>query len=440
MGDDVVSNVMNNRSPSENKQGTFAALRIPAYRIYFGALLMQMAAMNMQIVARSWFMYELTSSAFMLGAVGLGSALPMLTVSLFGGVLADRMSKKTILLMGQFASAFVALGIAVSISVGTISWVHLFVASLLQGVVMSLMMPARQAFIHELVGEDSLMNAIALNVAAMNLIRLMAPAFAGFFIALWSIEGVYYVMTILYFIGFMFATRFPQTSTVPLKKDGTIGELIEGLHYIRNNANVMAILILTLVATILSMPYMFLLPIFTKDIFTVDVSIFGSFTNLPVIGPLFLSLGKSSARQGLLISTSGIGALAGSLMMASMGNLRRGLFFLLSLLLAAISLICFSATESYWLALATYIPLGLGHAGRMTLSNTLLQAETDDAHRGRVMSVYMMNWGITMVGVFFVSIAADIIGAQLAVGGSAAILAVVTIYYLFFSPRIRRLD
>jgi MFS family permease len=202
----------------------------------------------------------------------------------------------------------------------------------------------------------------------------------------------------------------------------------------------MAVLILTLVATILSMPYMFLLPIFTKDIFTVDVSIFGELTSLPVIGPLFISLGKSSARQGLLISTSGIGALAGSLIVASMANLRRGLFFLLSLLLASISLICFTATDSFWFALATYIPLGLGHAGRMTLSNTLLQAETDDAHRGRVMSVYMMNWGITMVGVFFVSIAADIIGAQLAVGGSAAILAVVTIYYLFFSPRIRRLD
>ena len=431
---------MIDRNPSEYTQGTFAALKIPAYRIYFGALLMQMAAMNMQIVARSWFMYELTESAVMLGAVGLGSALPMLTVSLFGGVLADRMSKKTILLAGQFASAFVALGIAVSISVGTISWVHLFMASLLQGIVMSLMMPARQAFIHELVGEESLMNAIALNVAAMNFIRLMAPAFAGFCIALWSIEGVYYVMTILYFIGFMFAIRFPETGAVPIKKSGTLKDVKEGLDYILNNANVLAVLILTLVATILSMPYMFLLPIFTKDILFVDVSVFGDLNSLPIIGPLLVSLGKSSARQGLLISTSGIGALAGSLIVASVSNLRRGLFFLLSLLLASISLICFSVTNSYWFALATYIPLGLGHAGRMALSNTLLQTESDDAHRGRVMSVYMMNWGITMVGVFFVSILADIIGVKLAVGGSAAILAIVTIYYLFFSPRIRRID
>jgi MFS family permease len=427
-------------SDAESVRGTFAALRIPAYRIYFAALLMQMAAMNMQMVARSWFVYELTGSAVMLGAVGLGSALPMLTISLFGGVLADNMGKKTILLAGQFASAFVALGIAVSITVGTISWVHLFAASLLQGLVMSLMMPARQAFIHELVGGKTLMNAVALNVAAMNFIRLMAPAFAGFFIALWSIEGVYYIMTILYFIGFMFATRLPQKGTVQARKNGTIQELKEGLHYIRYNADVLAVLILTLIATIFSMPYMFLLPIFTKDIFFVDVSIFGKLTSWPAIGSLLLSLEESSARQGLLISVSGLGALAGSLIIASMAGKRRGLIFLLSILLAAVSLICFSVTNSYLYALITFIPLGFGHAGRMTLSNTLLQTKTDDNHRGRVMSVYMMNWGITMVGVFFVSILADIIGAELAVGGSAGLLTSVTICYLFFTPRIRRLD
>ena len=106
-----------------------------------------------------------------------------------------------------------ALGIAVSITVGAISWIHLFAAALLQGLVMALMMPARQALIYELVGENTLMNAIALNAAAMNFIRLMAPAFAGFFIALWSIEGVYYIMTVLYVIGFMLAVRLPFTGT-----------------------------------------------------------------------------------------------------------------------------------------------------------------------------------------------------------------------------------
>jgi MFS family permease len=436
----VASHPEMDRSNRRRRQDTFAALKLPAYRIFFGALLMQMTAMNMQMVARSWFMYELTGSAVMLGTVGLGSALPMLTVSLFGGVLADRIMKKNILVAGQLASALVALGIAISITLGAISWFHLFVAALFQGLVMALMMPARQALIYELVGENTLMNAIALNAAAMNFIRLTAPAFAGFFIAFWSVESVYYIMTALYAIGFMFAIRLPRTGTDRPRESSTIQELTEGLRYIRHNTDVLALLVLTLLATILSMPYLFLLPIFTRDIFLVDVSIFGRLTSLPLIGSMLVALGESSARQGLLISVSGLGALAGSLFVASMGSRKRGLMYLLSLLLTAVSLVVFSASGSYLLALIMFITMGLGQAGRLALSNTLLLAHTDETHQGRVMSVYMMNWGITMVGVFFVSILADHVGVQLAVGAAAGLLGVVTLYYLFLTPRIRRLQ
>ncbi|NNF98185.1 MAG: MFS transporter [Desulfobacteraceae bacterium] len=424
----------------KNNKSTFVALKIPAYRIYFGVLLMQTFAMNMQMVARSWFIYELSGSAIMLGAISLCSALPLLTVSLFGGVLADRMRKKDILVAAQIASALVAFMIAVSITLGKISWVHLFIAAFLQGVVMSLMMPARQAIIHELVGEDTLMNAIALSTAAMNLLRLTAPAFAGFFIALWDIEGVYYIMSVLYMIGFFVAILLPKTKTIQFKNRGTVHEVKDVLRYIRGNKNVMAILFLTLVGTILSMPYMFLLPIFAKDIFMVEAASFGTLVSLPVVGSLLMALTESSARQGLLISISGIGALAGSLIIASMSNKNRGLFFLLSLLLSSISLVIFSTTSSYLLALVVFIPLGFGHSGRLVLSNTLLQSNTDDQHRGRVLSVYYMNWGITLSGVFLVSVLADLFGIRLALGGSAALLAVVTLYYLFFTPRIRSLD
>jgi MFS family permease len=323
---------------------------------------------------------------------------------------------------------------------GAISWLHLFVAALFQGLVMALMMPARQALIYELVGKNTLMNAIALNAAAMNFIRLTAPAFAGFFIAFWSVESVYYIMTALYAIGFMFATRLPRTGSDRPRESSTIQELTEGLRYIRHNADVLALLVLTLLATILSMPYLFLLPMFTRDIFLVDVSIFGRLTSLPLIGSLLLALGESSARQGLLISVSGLGALAGSLVLASMSSRKRGLIFLLSLLLTAVSLVVFSATGSYLLALIIFITMGLGQAGRLTLSNTLLLAHTDETHQGRVMSVYMMNWGITMVGVFFVSILADHVGVQLAVGTAAGLLAAITLYYLFLTPRVRRLE
>ena len=419
----------------------FFSLSIPAYRLYFGALLGQMAAMNMQVVARSWFMYELTGRASMLGTVALAGAVPMLTLSLFGGVLADRVKKKNVLVIGQLFSAFVALGIALSISFGAITWIHLIIASLLQGTIMSLMMPSRQALIHELVGEHSLMNAISLNAAAMNLLRLLAPAFAGFFIALWSIEGVYYMMCGLYFMGFFFASRLPVKETIqPLLKKSPLSELRDGLSYIRRDKIIFTLLILTLFSTILSMPYFFLLPVFAKDIFIINAEDMGWFTSLPLIGGLIATLVESSARQGLLISTSGIGALVGSLILASMSNRRRGLLLLLSLTLAGLSLVIFSLTGSFLIALLIFLPLGFGQAGRMALSNTLLQSYTDDAYRGRVMSVYMMEWGITFIGVFIVGVAADYIGVRWAVGGSAGLLMLTSLYYISFKPKIRRLD
>jgi len=399
-----------------------------------------MAAMNMQMVARSWFMYELTNSASMLGIMALVGAVPMLSLSLFGGVLADRLRKKNILLVGQLASALVALGVAIFITLGTISWTHLLVAGFLQGVVTALMMPSRQAIIFELVGEDYLMNAIALNASAMNLLRLMAPGFAGIFIALWSIEGVYYMMAGLYFIGFFFALKLPVTEPEDFERESPLAELRDGLRYIRRNTDVLTLLIFTLLVTILSMPYFFLLPMFTKDILTVDVASLGGVTSWPVVGPLIVTLGESSARQGLLISISGVGALVGSLFVASMSNRRRGLIFLISLVTVGATLVIFSLTSSYWLACFVFVLLGLGQSGRMSLGNTLIQSNTEDAYRGRVMSVYMMEFGITFIGVFFVSLVADAVGVQWAVGGAAGILLVIALYYLFFTSRIRNLD
>lgn len=419
---------------------TFSSLRIPSYRLFFGALLGQMAAMNMQMVARSWFMYELTGKASMLGLVALAGAIPMLGLSLFGGVIADRVAKKRVLIIGQFCSSLVAFGIALFITFGSISWFHLVLASILQGSVASLMMPSRQAIIHELVGEDELMNAIALNTAAMNLLRLLAPAFAGFFIALWSIEGVYYIMGGLYLTGFSFAIFFPDTHSERSEEVHVFRELMDGLRYIRSNLNIFILLMVTLCATILSMPYMFLLPIFAKDIFIIDLEGLTALTSLPIIGDLVLTLEESSVRQGLLVSISGIGALTGSLVVAGMHNRRRGLYLLISLLVVGLSLAIFSFTESYLLAMVMFIPLGLGQAGRMALSNTLLQSYTEDTYRGRVMSVYMMEFGVTFVGVFLIGLLSDFIGVQAAVGGAAIVLVFAAAAFLIFVPRIRNLD
>lgn len=420
---------------------TFDSFRNRSYRLYYAALLCQMAAMNMQMMANAWFMYEISRSAFMLGVLALANAVPMLALGLFGGVVADRVQKKWVLILEKAGLGAIVLGIALSITFGVVSPLHLIVAAALQGIVMALAMPSRQAIIPEIVGEQGLMNAVALNAAAMNLLRLLAPAIAGFLIALWSIQGVYFLMFALNTLGILFILPLPLTTNMADRgRTRMMEDLTAGLRYVRENRNVFAVLVLTLLSVLLSMPYIYLLPIFTKEIFIVEPGSLGGLPQLPVVGRLFASLGESSARLGLLISVSGAGALLGSLLVASMGSKGRGMLYLHSVLGTGLALLVFSASQSYLLALAVFIPLGLAQAGRMALSITLLQAYTEDAYRGRVMSLFLMEWGLTSFGSFGAALLAESQGVQWAIGGTAALLVAVALLYYAFSPRIRRLD
>ena len=395
----------------------FESFKNRDYRFYWAASMGQMSSMNMQLVARAWFMFNLTNSGWALGAMALAQAVPMLLLSAFGGVIADRVHKKDVLLAGQIASAAIALGVAVSISLGSVTWIHLIVAGILQGTVMALMMPSRQAMIPELVGVEGITNAVALNAAGMNLNRLLAPAASGFLIAGIGVEGVYYAMTGLYIMAILFVLPLPRGGTTTLRGRGALGDIKDGLIYVRHDPTILLMLLLMLFTVLLSMPYIFLLPMFTEQIFEVGAE-----------------------GMGVLFSVSGLGAIAGSLFIASLGNRKRGLILLLSGLLSGVALAAFSFTPFYVLAMVLMIPVGLGQAGRMALSNTLIQVYVRDEFRGRVMSLYMMEFGLTSFGLFFVAVLADAIGVQLAVGGAAILLVFFTLAFIAFVPRIRKLD
>ena len=421
----------------------FQSLGNPAFRMFMAAMMGQMGAMNMQMVARAWFMYELTNSAVLLGAVSLANGLPLLILSLYGGVIADRIPKKKVLILGQVSSAALALVVALMITTNLVNWEWLLAASVVQGMIMALMMPSRQALISELVGEEGLTNAVALNTAGMNLNRLMAPGVAGLLIAIVGIEAVYYVMAGLYVVATAFAYSLPITGSAAITGGKALDNVADGLRYIKESPVLPALLLATLISVIFSMPYMMLLPIFTKDVIPLTAADVAWMTRLPLLGGLLEPLPglfvQSSFRLGLLMTVSGIGALAGSLAIAAMPANQRGKLFLGSLLLTAVTLLLFSVSSWYFVSLIIVIPLGLGQAGRMALSNALVQANADDIHRGRVMSVYMMEFGLTNLGIFFIAILAGFIGVQWAIGGSSAILLFVVLYYILRVPSIRQL-
>jgi len=167
---------------------TFSSLRNPVFRLYYSALLAARAALNMQLVARSLLIWELTGSKTLLGLMNLAFAIPLLLTALFGGAIANRVHKKYNMLMGQVVSAVMFLIIAVCLTTGYISsdntgsWWVIMAAAIINGVFSGIMMPSRHAIIPEIVGEKNLTNAIALNNLAMNLLRLFGPAAAGFVI------------------------------------------------------------------------------------------------------------------------------------------------------------------------------------------------------------------------------------------------------------------
>jgi MFS family permease len=402
---------------------TFRSFKNPVYRLYFGALLGQMAAMNMQMFARMWLVYRLTGSPAIMGAMSFANAVPMLLLSLFGGVIADRIQKKYVMLFGQMSSAIVSLGVALALSMGYISaeragslWI-LVVASVLQGTIMALMMPSRQAILPEIVGEEELMNAVSLNTMGMNTLRIFAPALTGLLIGAVDYQGVYYVMTGAYVVSVIFITFLPRTSPITIRGRGALADIKEGLQYLRHETTLILILVFTLLVVILSMPYMMLLPVICVEVLNV-----------------------AEQQGGVLTSVSGIGAIIGSLVLASLPNKKRGLMLLVSSVALGVALAGFSFSSMWYLSLGLIVFVGLAQTGRMTLGNTLIQYYVADEYRGRVMSVMMMEFGLMSFGTFTAGLLAEALGAQWALGGFALVLVILSVLALVFVPRIRNLD
>ena len=242
-------------------------------------------------------------------------------------------------------------------------------------------------------------------------------AAAGFLIDTIGFSVIYYIMTGLYMMAGIFFSLIPRSGPRAGSRRTVLSDLKSGLQYVRRNVTILFLLVYTLFVICLSMPYMSLMPIFTDDI---------------------LKVGATG--MGTLISLSGIGAIASSVILASLPNKRRGAILLTSSLLMGLALIGFSFSSSYYLSMALIVFVGMGQAGRATLANTLLQYYVDEAYRGRVMSIYIMEFGLRSFGVFLAALLAEEIGVQWSIGGLAVILVIVSLAAILFVPRIRRLE
>ncbi|MCC6238270.1 MAG: MFS transporter [Dehalococcoidia bacterium] len=410
------------------RAGTFSALRNAQFRSLFLGNVMQFGAMQMQLLVRGALVYQLTGSFTALGLVSLANAVPGLLFSLVGGVVADRAPKKTVIQAAQLFNLVNAAVLAVLAGTGQLSFAHLLVSAVAQGGVNAIMQPSRQSIIPDLVGREGLMNAVALNTSGQNLMQLIGPGLGGALLALLSPAWVFWVMAALYLLAVTFTIRLPKhpvfaytamEAAAGRSRARSSGwrDLVEGMRYIAHDRTIRMLIAVNFLIVLVSMPYTMMLPGFVHEV-----------------------LGRGPDTQGLLMSVSGVGALVGSLAVASMSGRNRGRLLLAFAFLVGASLVAFAASTNYLITLPIMLLVGAGSAGRMSLGQILIQSYSADEYRGRVMAVWFMQFSLVQFGTFGVGILSELVGPQLAIGGMAAGLVVAIAMITVAWPSFRRLQ
>jgi len=350
------------------KVSTFESLRYRNFRLFWCGQLISLIGSWIQNVAQGWLVLELTNSPFLLGLVNSIGSLPVLFFSMFAGVIADRVRKRNLIIMTQTALTILAFALGILTSTGLVKIWHVLIIVFLVGVVNAFDMPARQSFVIELVGRESLMNAIALNSSIFNAARTIGPAIAGIMVSSLGVAGCFYINAIsfipviigLSLINGEFRVKREDSST------SLIEDLKLGLKYLRSNQNVFVIILMVAINSIFGMPYTVFMPVFARDIF------------------------KVGARGlGFLMASVGIGALIGALVVASIGWYRKkGRILFVGIFSFSVFLIIFSLSKSYVLGLLMLILTGFFMIMFTATANTLVQTYVRDDMRGRVMSIY----------------------------------------------------
>ena len=393
------------------------AFRHRNYQLFFGGQLISLTGTWMQAVAESWLIYRLTGSSTLLGATSFVTLVPVFLFATIGGTVADRRHRHHIILTTQTAAMLLTFVLAALTLSGRVQVWHVFVLATCLGVVNAFDIPARQAFVVEMVGREDLSNAIALNSTMVNGARVVGPAIAGAVVALVG-EGWCFLLNAVSYIAViagLLLMRVPPRPR-PAARTSALRETLDGFQFVGRTAPVRALLLLLGVVSFAGMPYSVLMPIFAESI-----------------------LNSGSKGLGLLMAASGLGSLGGAVALATRNGVR-GLGRWVAIATACFggALIAFSFSRSFGLSAALLVPVGAAMIVEMAASNTLIQAMVPNVLRGRVMAVYsMMFMGMAPFGALFAGWLAERIGAPytVALGGSICIVAAAI--FSFHLPALR---
>ena len=403
-------------------------MKVADYRYLWVGMLASAFALNMQLVAQGWLVYEMTSSAMNLAWVTMAFMVPQVIFSLIGGLLADRLPKKPIIGFAPVLNGFATLIMAIIIMFGDVSFWDFIWVGVINGTSLALSMPARTAFIPEIVGDRLMFNAMAFNTASWNLSRILGPALAGFMIAVFAdgnttssygVGLVYFVLSGLYLISAVTVLMIKHSGKPSHNAIGSpLQELQEGLTYVIGSPVVGGLILLSILPFLFGLTVNTLLPAFSTDI-----------------------LRGGPDDLGLLMTGMGVGAILGSLALAKMGNLsRKGYWLLSSSAVWGVLVMGFGLTTNFTLATIIIGLIGFISAVNMSMNRSLVQLQVEQRMRGRIISIDMMSHGLMPLGVLPIGYIAETISIPAGLMASGLILCVSTIILGAIMPKVRAIN
>ena len=398
-------------------RGTFAALQYPNYRLWFIGQMVSLIGTWMQSTAQGYLVYELTGSPAYLGYVGFAAGVPSWLFMLYGGVIADRMPRRTLLVLTQTSMMVLAFLLAGLTFTGRVQAWQIIVLAFFLGTANAFDAPARQAFVLEMVDREHLTNAIALNSTMFNLATAVGPAVAGLTYSVLGPAWCFFINAISFLaviIALLLMKLRPTVGTA--RHASALAEIRLGFGYVRSNRLVRAIILNLGVLSLFGLGFIVLMPAWAVDV-----------------------LGGDATTLGLLQSARGVGAVVGALMIAAVaGFIAREKLLAIGSFVFPILLLVYAGVR--WLPLSLAILVGVGWAFMVVVnsSNSLVQTQVPDALRGRVMGIFTFTFfGLMPIGSLLAGAAAARIGEPLTVVIGGAILLGLAVWIRLRIPELR---
>jgi MFS family permease len=401
----------------------FRALRNRNFLLFWSGAFLSNTGTWMQAVAQGWLVLQLTNSPFWLGFDGFMSTVPGLLFTLAGGVFADLMDRRKLLIYTQVVAGLAALTLGILVATHVVHVWMILGLSFVTGCCLAIAGPSYMALVFDLVGREDLSNAVALNSTQFQLARVLGPVFAGVGFKIFGLAGCFFANAVSFVavVSGLKMVRFegPETPSRSMKDKGAfIQDLVEGFRYVGGRPRVSILLMISAVASLFGAPYISMTPVFARDVF---------------------HLGETGL--ALLMGTAGAGALVGALFLAYLGDFRRKGWFVLGGDFAfAVCLICFSLSTNIAVSLVFLFLLGFGIVCSVAVSNMLLQKLVSNEMRGRVMSMFMLSFiGAMPIGNLIAGAASHRFGVQRTLAAGGLIIAVFVLVVTLRSPRLREL-